>query len=258
MILIFYELENMNKYRREIQTEMTEQALAMLPSNLQAQDQHCVVLYQPEWHEGVVGIIASRLKDITYRPVISFASAGDGLLKGSGRSIAGIHLRDMLDLVDKSIPGAIVRFGGHAMAAGLTINEADLDRFSASLEEVLQQHTDPACLKNIALSDGEIEAQDMTLELARLLRDAGPWGQKFPMPAFDGKFKVLDQRVLSGKHLKFVLKPEHTQKPVDAIMFFAHEQQLKTNFQTLHIHYEMNVNDFRGEQSLQLLIRNIF
>ena len=252
------ELENMNKYRREIQTQMTEQAVAMLPDVLQEQGEHSFVLYQPDWHEGVVGIIASKVKDITYRPVISFASSGDNMLKGSGRSISGIHLRDMLDLVDKSEPDLIVRFGGHAMAAGLTIKESDLDSFSTCFETVLQQHVDPSCFQNIALSDGEIEPGEMTLDLAKLLRDAGPWGQKFGMPAFDGKFKVLDQRVLSNKHLKFVLKPENASKPVDAILFFAGDQQLKTNFQTLHIFYEMNVNEFRGEQSLQLMIRNIF
>ena len=144
------------------------------------------------------------------------------------------------------------------MAAGLTIKESDLTNFTVCFEKILQQHVDPACFKNIALSDGEITAKEMTLELAKLLRDSGPWGQKFPMPAFDGKFKVLGQRVLSNKHLKFLLKPENSQKPVDAILFFADEQQLKTNFQTLHIYYEMNVNEFGGEQSLQLMILHIF
>lgn len=252
------ELEEMNSYRREIQSQMQDQAMSMLPEVQQASNQHSFVLYQPDWHEGVVGIIASKVKDIVYRPVISFAAAGKGQLKGSGRSINGIHLRDMLDLVDKMDPGLIIRFGGHAMAAGLTINENKLTEFTSSLEKTLQQHVDPLCFKNIAFSDGEINAVDMTLELAKLLRDAGPWGQKFPMPSFDGEFKVLDQRVLSNKHLKFILKPEGSKKPVDAILFFADELQLKTNYQTVHIFYELSVNEFRGEQSLQLIIRNIF
>ncbi len=252
------ELETMNLYRREIQAQMTDQAVAMLPDVKQDRHRHGFVLYQQDWHEGVVGIIASKVKDITYRPVISFACADDGQLKGSGRSIAGIHLRDMLDLVDKAAPGIIVRFGGHAMAAGLTIKESELAHFTECFETVLQQHVDPLCFKNIAMSDGQIEASEITLELAKICRDAGPWGQKFPLPTFDGEFKVLDQRVLGNKHLKFVLTPKGAHKPVDAIKFFADDQQLKTNYQTLNIYYELNVNEFRGEQSLQLLIRNIF
>jgi len=252
------ELENMNQNRREIQAQMQDQALAMLPDVGQNINQYSFVLYQPDWHEGVVGIIASKVKDITYRPVISFASAGDGLLKGSGRSISGIHLRDMLDLVDKTQPGLIIRFGGHAMAAGLTIRESDLSGFIECFEKTLQQHVDPVYFKNIMLSDGEINGQQMTLELAKILRDAGPWGQRFPAPSFDGQFKVLDQRVLSNKHLKFVVTAKECHKPIDAILFFATENQLKTNYQFFHIFYELSVNEFRGEQNPQLMIRHIF
>ncbi len=252
------ELETMNSYRREIQAQMTDQAVAMLPEITQEQSRHSYVLFQQDWHEGVVGIISSKVKDMTYRPVISFASSDDGILKGSGRSIPGIHLRDMLDLVNKTKPGMILRFGGHAMAAGLSIYKNKLVDFTECFETILQQHVDPHCFENIAFSDGQIEASDMTLELAKICRDAGPWGQKFPLPVFDGKFKVLDQRVLSNKHLKFVLTPGGMHKPVDAIMFFVDEKQLKTNYQTIHIYYELNVNEFRGEQNLQLLIRNIF
>ncbi len=214
--------------------------------------------YQQDWHEGVVGIIASKIKDVTYRPVISFASAGDGLLKGSGRSVTGVHLRDMLDLVDKSEPDLIIRFGGHAMAAGLTIKEQDLSRFTVCFEKILQQHVDPVHFNNIVLSDGEINGQEMTLELAKILRDAGPWGQQFPAPSFDGQFKVLDKRILSNKHLKFVLTTKDSHRPIDAILFFATDQQLKTNYQNLHIFYELSVNDFRGEQNPQLMILHIF
>ncbi|MCP4075871.1 MAG: single-stranded-DNA-specific exonuclease RecJ [Gammaproteobacteria bacterium] len=252
------ELESMNQNRREIQAQMQDQALAMLPEVEQNINQFSFVLFQPDWHEGVVGIIASKVKDITYRPVISFAPAGDGLLKGSGRSITGIHLRDMLDLVDKTDPDLIIRFGGHAMAAGLTIKESDLAGFTECFEKTLMQHVDPVYFKNIVLSDGEIKGQEMTLELAKLLRDAGPWGQRFPAPSFDGQFKVLDQRVLSNKHLKFVVTAKDSHKPVDAILFFASDQQLKTNYQFFHIYYELNVNEFRGEQNPQLMIRHIF
>jgi len=230
----------------------------MLPDVEHDQNRYSFVLYQQDWHEGVVGIIASKIKDVTYRPVISFASAGDGLLKGSGRSVTGVHLRDMLDLVDKSEPDLIIRFGGHAMAAGLTIKEQDLSRFTECFEKILQQHVDPVHFNNTLLSDGEINGQEMTLELAKILRDAGPWGQRFPAPSFDGQFKVLDKRILSNKHLKFVLTAKDSHSPIDAILFFATDQQLKTNYQDLHIFYELSVNDFRGEQNPQLMIRHIF
>ncbi|MBT3204387.1 MAG: single-stranded-DNA-specific exonuclease RecJ [Gammaproteobacteria bacterium] len=253
-----YDLEDMNKNRREIQSQMQDQALAMLPDVEHDQNRYSFVLYQQDWHEGVVGIIASKIKDVTYRPVISFASAGDGLLKGSGRSVTGVHLRDMLDLVDKSEPDLIIRFGGHAMAAGLTIKEQDLSRFTECFEKILQQHVDPVHFNNTLLSDGEINGQEMTLELAKILRDAGPWGQRFPAPSFDGQFKVLDKRILSNKHLKFVLTAKDSHSPIDAILFFATDQQLKTNYQDLHIFYELSVNDFRGEQNPQLMIRHIF
>ena len=252
------ELEDMNLYRRELQAQMSQQAIAMLPQFELAQQQYSHVLYQPDWHEGIVGIIASRIKDISNRPAISFAGAENGILKGSGRSVSGIHLRDMLDLVDKAEPGLILRFGGHAMAAGLSIEQRQLERFKAKFEQVLQQQVDPACFENIVLSDGQIEAQEMTLELAKLLRNAGPWGQKFPAPSFDGEFKVLDQRVLAKRYLKFVLSSKNQHQPVDAIFFNPTEEQLTTNFQTLQIHYELALNHYRGQDGLQLLILNIF
>lgn len=252
-----FELDNMNSVRRELQGQMTHQAIAMLPEIDQSSVQHGLVLYQPDWHEGIVGIIASKVKDISFRPVICFAATEKGQLKGSGRSIAGIHLRDMLDLVDKSESGLIVRFGGHAMAAGLTIDKDSLARFQDTFERILQKHVDASCFNNIIEHDGEIESQDMTLQLAEQLRQAGPWGQKFPAPSFSGHFNVLDQRVLADKHLKFVLTTRDNHQPVDAILFNATDQQLTTNFQTLDIHYELTVNEFRNQQSLQLMIRHV-
>ncbi len=251
------ELETMNRYRREIQAEMTDQASAMLPPQESFDDRFSVVLYQDDWHEGVVGILASKIKDMSYRPSICFARAADGELKGSGRSISGIHLRDMLDLVDKQHPELIIRFGGHAMAAGLSISEEKLQDFEQAFEAVLQQYVDADCFDNVLYSDGQIDAPDMTLQLAKTLRDAGPWGQRFPPPLFDGEFSVQNQRVLSGKHLKFVLKATGSSQAVDAIYFFASEQELKTNYQQLHIVYELSVNEFRGQQSLQLMIKQI-
>lgn len=252
------ELDNINRYRRELQGQMTEQAVAMLPDINKESEQYSFVLYQPDWHEGIVGIIASKIKGVTFRPVISFAPSDDGFLKGSGRSIPGIHLRDMLDLVDKSASGLIERFGGHAMAAGLTIRQESLYDFSDRFEAVLQQHIDPACLNNRVEHDGEIKANEMTMDLARLIQQSGPWGQRFPVPSFCGEFKVFNQRVLKDLHLKFVLSSGQKHESVDAIFFFASEQELKTNYQTIKIHYELSINEYQGNESLQLMIRHIF
>ncbi len=251
------ELETMNRYRREIQAEMTDQASAMLPQLDDFSSRYSVVLYQQDWHEGVVGILASKIKELSYRPSICFARAADGELKGSGRSISAIHLRDILDLVDKQHPGLIIRFGGHAMAAGLSIPEKKLNDFEQALETVLQQYVDADCFTQVLYSDGQIYASDLTLQLAKKLRDAGPWGAGFPPPLFDGEFSVQNQRILSDKHLKFVLKANGSAQAIDAIYFFASEQALKTNYQRLHIVYELSVNEFRGQQSLQLVIKQI-
>ncbi len=251
------ELEKMNHNRKQLQDEMTQQAMTMLPDVNQISTQYSVVLHQPNWHEGLVGIIASKTKEVIFRPTICFALSESGELKGSGRSITGVHLRDMLDLVDKQNPGLIIRFGGHAMAAGLTINVQGLEQFSQQFEAVLQQNTDSECFDELTLCDGQIETDQLTLDLAKLIRNAGPWGQKFPVPSFQGEFQVLDQRVLSGKHLKFVLTATDKHQPTDAIMFFCDDEQLKTNYQTINLHYEVTVNEFRNQQNLQLLIRHI-
>ncbi len=254
------ELDSINSYRRELQGEMTQQAMQMLPQisqQLMAQSRFSYVLYQENWHEGIVGIIASKIKDMTFRPSISFASSEAGTLKGSCRSVPGVHIRDMLDLVDKRSPGVIRRFGGHAMAAGLTIEKEALAEFRESFEQVLKQQIDPACFNNVVYNDGEVAASDINLDTAIMLREKGPWGQRFPTPSFTGSFRVLDQRVLSERHLKFVLRLENQPQDVDAIMFYASERELRTNFQNIQIHYEMSVNNFRGQESVQLMIRHI-
>ncbi len=255
-----FELDSINTYRRELQGEMTQQAMQMLPEidkhdTGKAQFSH--VLYQESWHEGIVGIIASKIKDMTFRPSISFAASEEGTLKGSGRSIPGVHMRDMLDLVDKQSPGIIRRFGGHAMAAGLTIEKDSLEQFKQSFEQVLQQQIDPACFDNVVYYDCEIPAADINLEMALILRETGPWGQRFPIPSFVGEFKVLNQRILSDRHLKFILKLEGQPEPVDAIKFYASDDELRTSYQVFKIHYELSVNFYREQESVQLMIRHI-
>ncbi len=251
------ELDNINRYRRELQDQMTEQALKKLPTIEKMPDQYGYVLHNDTWHEGIVGIIASKVKDITYRPTICFAPSGENMLKGSGRSISGVHLRDMLDLVDKSAPDLIERFGGHAMAAGLTIKKNDLTDFIEHFERVLQIHIDPLSLSPVIEHDGEIDAADMTMDLARLLRSAGPWGQQFPVPSFIGEFRVLDKKILVDKHIKFSLSDLNSIRPVDGILFFASKNQLAANYETIKLHYELGINEYRGSESLQLLIRHI-
>lgn len=260
-IHLAYELDNMNQLRKELQGQMTQQAMSMLPdltAGLESQGhQRSVVMFQPDWHEGIVGIIASKIKDITYLPSISFAQSESGELKGSGRSIAGVHLRDMLDLVNKKYPEMILRFGGHAMAAGLSILPQQLDQFRDAFEQVLQQYIDANCFNNVVEHDGSIESSYLNIDLARAIRESGPWGQKFPLPSFWGEFKVINQKVLADRHLKFSVTPLDKNQPVDAILFSASDEQLKTNYQSLNIHYELNINEFRNAENLQLLIRHI-
>ncbi len=257
--VLAFELDNINTYRRELQGEMTQQAMQMLPDidDITGHAKFSHVLYQDSWHEGIVGIIASKIKDMTFRPSISFAQSEEGTLKGSGRSIPGVHMRDMLDLVDKQSPGIIRRFGGHAMAAGLTIEKEGLGHFKESFERVLKKHIDPACFDNVVYYDCEISATDINLDMALALRDSGPWGQLFPVPSFIGEFKVLNQRILSDRHLKFVLQLDGQPNPVDAILFYASDEELKTNYQTIHLHFELSVNNYRDVESAQLIIRHI-
>jgi single-stranded-DNA-specific exonuclease len=252
------ELDEINRYRRELQGEMTEQALKMLPEiDTDSSSRYCHVLYEPDWHEGIVGIIASKVKDLSFRPVVSFARSSEGKLKGSCRSIPGIHIRDTLDLLDKKAPGLIERFGGHAMAAGLTIAETNLQRFSAELEKVIEQYADPSCFENTVYHDGEIPAAEFGFELAEALRRTGPWGQKFPVPSFCGKFNVLSQRILAERHIKFQLSPDDGATPIDAILFYAKPDELRQQFKQVHIHYELNINEFRNQENLQLTIRHL-
>jgi single-stranded-DNA-specific exonuclease len=253
------ELNSINLQRRELQQQMAEQADRQLTSLDQtvSGNQKSIVLFQADWHEGVVGIVASKLKEKYARPSIVFAQSEDGRLKGSGRSIAGIHLRDMLDVVDKRIPGSIVKFGGHAMAAGLTLENASLQLFTDTFESVIHEFSDPACFNNIIECDGELEDQQVDLQLAIDLQNLSPWGQHFPTPTFVGEFQVINQRVLKQQHLKLTLELAG-QNYVDGIAFFQPPGVLNKQYEKIIIHYELAVNQFRGTDSVQLLIRDIF
>jgi len=257
------ELHEINNQRKNIQQQMSEQAMQQMQKlDHQALDVEAgIVLYQPDWHEGVVGIVAAKIREKYHRPSIVFAMSEEGLLKGSGRSIPGIHLRDMLDAVDKRIPGLIAKFGGHAMAAGLSLEASGLEQFVKTFKQVVSELADPACFKLEVECDGSLQASYFSLQFAEELQDLSPWGQRFPAPSFIGEFDVLNRRVLSDKHLKLELQLPDTGdtniRVLDAIAFFQPEQVLNTNHEKIQIHYELNVNIYRQQKSLQLLIHDI-
>jgi single-stranded-DNA-specific exonuclease len=210
-------------------------------------DQYTISVFQPDWHQGVIGILASRIKERFHRPVIAFADAGDGLIKGSGRSIAGLHLRDALDLVTKQQPDLIVKFGGHAMAAGLSIRAHDFTRFQQTFEQVVQSLIDAQVLQEVLETDGALTVQEMTMQTAESLSNQ-VWGQGFPQPVFYDRFEVLQQKVLGEKHLKLRLQKQNQQ--FEAI-YFQHAELLP---EQIEIAYALQVNEFNGNRSLQLQV----
>jgi len=249
------QLNEINSQRKTLQSDMKIDSDALLESLVtDGEYPKGIVLCHKEWHEGVVGIVASQIKAKTYRPIFVFAYADNGTLKGSGRSIAGIHLRDVLDLMDKRHDGLIIKFGGHAMAAGLSIGSDRLDDFEQAFNDVLNElYTDDVFLQS-RLTDGELNAQELSLTTAEALNQAGPWGQLFEEPEFIGQFKVLQQRVLKEQHIKLVLSTKDSNEAIDAIAFFCDEEQLKTQFESIKICYKMSINEFRNNRTLQLMI----
>ncbi|OXY83603.1 single-stranded-DNA-specific exonuclease RecJ [Oceanimonas doudoroffii] len=254
------QMDELNRERKAIETSMQQEALATLtkvrisdgalPSGL--------VLHQDDWHQGVVGLVASRIKEQYYRPVIAFAEAGDDELKGSGRSIPGVHLRDLLEAVNSRHPGLITKFGGHAMAAGLSLSKGALEPFKAAFESMVEEWVSPELLTGEILSDGELTAAELTLELAEQLRFAGPWGQAFPEPLFDGEFRIIQQRLVGDKHLKLVLSPDEGRTVIDAIAFNV---DLGTwpnaAIQKVQLVYKLDVNEWKGRRQLQLLVERL-
>ena len=242
-------LHELNLERRNIEADMQDGALASL-DNIQVENQFSISLYEPSWHQGVVGILASRIKEKYHRPVIAFADTGDEILKGSGRSIAGLHLRDALDLVTKRHPELILKFGGHAMAAGLSIKQADFLAFKEAFEGVVSELLSPADLQAVIETDGSLEANNMSLEAAQLLA-ASVWGQGFAPPLFANAFSVVNQRIVGEKHLKLYLDKQG--KRFDAI-FFGQTEFLPEQIQAV---YQLQINTYNGLQSVQLQLLNV-
>ncbi|MEH6583913.1 MAG: single-stranded-DNA-specific exonuclease RecJ [Halioglobus sp.] len=251
-------LHQLNLDRRVIEQDMQQEALVAL-EQVQLSDTGeqplAMTLYEPGWHQGVIGILASRIKDRIHRPTIAFADGDPGQIKGSARSIPGIHIRDILDGVATRHPGLINKFGGHAMAAGLTLERNDYPVFAAAFVEEVARHAEDVNLQALIESDGELEKGDLNLGLATELRFAGPWGQHFPEPIFDGLFRIVQQRLVGEKHLKLVLCPEGSDTAVDAIAFNVDlEQWPDDKAEEVQIAYRLDVNEFRGNRSLQLMV----
>lgn len=254
------ELDELNGQRRNIEADMQQQAINILARLETSQDEvmpKCVCLYHPDWHQGVVGIVASRIKEKWHRPALVFAQGDDDTLKGSCRSIAGFHLRDALAAVDALNPGLIIKFGGHAMAAGLTIHADNLSVFEQALNTYTLEHLPEQLLAREWRSDGELNAHELQLNQAFALQQAGPWGQGFEEPTFHGRFMLVQQRIVGEKHLKLVLAQPQTGELVDAIYFNIDVAVWPNPCEQADLVYRLDVNEFRGRQSLQLMVQHM-
>lgn len=255
------ELDALNQTRKEIEQGMQAEALALCEKLERSRDAlpGGLAMYHPEWHQGVVGILASRIKERFHRPVIAFAPAGDGTLKGSGRSIQGLHMRDALERLDTLHPGLMIKFGGHAMAAGLSLEASRFELFQQRFGELVTDWLDPSLLQGEVVSDGPLSAAEMTMEVAQMLRDAGPWGQMFPEPLFDGRFRLLQQRLVGERHLKVMVEPVGGGPLLDGIAFNVDTTCWPDNgVREVELAYKLDINEFRGNRSLQIIIDNIW
>jgi single-stranded-DNA-specific exonuclease len=253
-------LDNLNVQRRNLQQSMTDEAeqqvreqLAQLPD----EPLFSLCLFDQRWHQGIVGLVAARIKEARHCPVVVFAPEGEqGGLKGSARSIQGLHIRDVLAHVDACHPGLITAFGGHAMAAGLGLERSGLERFSVAFDASVRHFMGEQPPSAEYLSDGELQDAELDLPFARALRELGPWGQRFEEPVFDGVFELLDQRVLGGAHLKMIVRQKGGQQPLDAIAFRTLPEQFG-HARHVRLLYRLDVNHFRGEESAQLMVERI-
>ena len=254
------QLNDLNKDRKNLEQTMQEQAMNYFSAlNPDTDMEKGICLFNSDWHQGVVGILASRLKDKFHRPAIVFAGSTEnsGEIKGSARSIPGMHIRDLLDSIATHNPGLLSKFGGHAMAAGLSLKLQDFAAFKSAFNRELEKQMDPMLLEQVIYTDGSLPEDCLTLEFAELLEQAGPWGQHFPEPLFKGVFAVLDQKVLADKHLKLVLQPSDSERLIDAIAFNVNADLSGRKLDRLAVLYRLQVNEFRGLRALQLLIEEV-
>ena len=253
------QMDELNRDRKAIETGMQQEAMGMLQKLLNADEADLpwgVCLFDETWHQGVIGILASRIKDKYHRPAIVFADVGDDEIKGSARSIPGLHIRDALDAIAARHPQLLHKFGGHAMAAGMSLHRSNFAAFARAFDEEVRRQLTDADLQAVIMSDGELTPQDLSLPLATQLRTAGPWGQHFPEPVFDGEFHLLQQKLVGEKHLKMTLAlAADKQQLVDAIAFNV-DTKIWPNpqIQCVRLAYKLDINEFRGNTNLQLLV----
>lgn len=253
------ELDSLNRDRKVIEQGMQQEAMKGLQAISLEELPYGVCLFKEDWHQGVIGILASRLKDKYHRPTIIFAEADEqGIIKGSARSVTGFHIRDALDAIASRYPSLISKFGGHAMAAGLTLKKELFDQFKKAFDEEVRNQLSEDDLQGVLYSDGSLNTDEFSLEQAKLLAEAGPWGQAFPEPVFDGIFWVEQQRLLKEKHLKLVLKTSDKQQEIDAIAFNIDKSCWPNgNIKQARIVYKLVVNEYKGLQKTQLLISHL-
>jgi single-stranded-DNA-specific exonuclease len=252
------QLDGLNQDRKSIEQGMQREALAQLKDLPVESMPYGLCLFDAEWHQGVIGILASRLKERYHRPTIAFADAGEGMLKGSARSVPGFHIRDALDAVAARQPELISKFGGHAMAAGLSLPESHFPAFAEAFDEEVRRQLREEDLTGRLLSDGSLAVEEFHLDLAKALRHAGPWGQHFPEPLFHGVFQLVEQRVVGERHLKVVLKSECGSVRLDGIAFgIDREVWPNPTVRWVELAYKLDVNEFRGNESVQLMIAHM-
>lgn len=258
------QLDALNRERRQLETQMQIEAWQGLQESLAAAQGELptgLCLYEEGWHQGVIGILASRIKDRVHRPVIAFAAADERDLKGSARSVPGLHIRDALDEIAVRHPGLVSKFGGHAMAAGLTLPRGNFEAFRAAFDEVARKHLAPEDLQGIIYSDGELSAEHICVELAEQLRNGGPWGQGFPEPMFDGAFDVVERRIVGERHLKLILRTQCAARVCEAIAFNGvepyHDLIGDLAGGRVRVAYKLDVNEYRGQRSAQLLVEHL-
>ena len=256
---IAVQLDSLNRERREIESSMQQEAVKALDKLQFNADNmpYGLVLYQADYHQGVIGILAGRIKDKYFRPTIAFAHQDDELIKGSARSIPGLHIRDLLESIKLSHPDLLIKFGGHAMAAGLTIEVARLAEFEQAFQQACAQQLADKPLASEVISDGQLLAEEYSLGFAQQLKDAGPWGQNFVEPVFDDEFEVLEQKLLGGKHLKLMVRHQG-QLLLDAIAFNIDPAKWPNHqCQRAHLAFKLDINEFRGRSNLQLMVEAI-
>ena len=253
------ELDAMNSTRRELEADMKQSALALLDSLVLDSESlpPIICLFDEEWHQGIVGIIAARIRERYYRPCLVFAPGADGEIKGSGRSIPGIHMRDVIDRVATLHPKLVEKFGGHAMAAGLSIRTEDYQAFQRAVTDVVAGLTNAAMFKEEILSDGPLVEDYYQLDIAQELAQSIPWGQGFPAPLFDDEFEIIGKRVLKQAHLKLQLRPLSQQAIIDAIAFNVDMEKWPEIGGKIHLLYQLSVNEFNGIRSLQLIVQRL-